>query len=282
MRAPMRMTVGGLAVVGGVILLRPGTRANRAARHQIEALGRQARYSLGQLQGVSYRLRGGHPDAEVSGNTLADRVRSTLGPLEKRLDLPHIHVMVEDHVALLHGEVATRAEAHEIEVTVSAIPGVRGVESYLHVGLTSGDTRPSAGRASEQPSEACRRLVSTATARGVDPNVAPSVVRAVLATFAERLPEGERDHVAHHLPADVRSQLTPPRRIYQPAPARTTADLVARITATTTALPAGKEIEVTAAIVHELRALVPDEAAGVAAVLPAELRRMWEQGQAPQ
>jgi uncharacterized protein (DUF2267 family) len=226
---------------------------------------------------VSYRLRGRHPDPEVAGNTLADRIRSTLGPLEKRLDVPHIHVMAEDHVALLHGEVTTDDGAHELEAAVAAISGVRGVESYLHVGLGPGDTRPSAGRVVEQPSEARRRLVAATVAAGVAPAVAPSVLRAVLATLAVRLPDGERQQVAAHLPADVRLMFTPPRRLRHVAPARTALELVGRITAANQAPPGGQELEVTKAVVQELRALVPDEAADVAAALPGELRRMWEQ-----
>ena len=46
------------------------------------------------------------------------------------------------YVALLHGEVSSEADADELERAVAAVTGVLGVESYLHVGLTSGDTRP--------------------------------------------------------------------------------------------------------------------------------------------
>jgi uncharacterized protein (DUF2267 family) len=184
--------------------------------------------------------------------------------------------MAEDHIVLLHGEVGTDAEADEIEAAVAEVPGVLGVESYLHVGLGRGDTRPSEGRAVEQPSEAYRRLVAAATSAGVDATIAPVVVRAILATFAERVPEGERDQVATHLPADVRSMFTPPRRYREPALARTTAELVGRIAATTAALPTSRTMEATKAVIEELRALVPEEAADVAAVLPADLRQLWE------
>lgn len=275
MRISLRHAAGGLAAAGGGILLRPGTRANRAARDQVDALARRLRYLAGLLQGESYRLKGGHPDPEVSGNVLADRVRSSLGPIEKRLDLPHVHVMVEDHVVLLHGEVDSQHDAAEIESAVGAVSGVRGVESYLHIGLSRGDTRPSAGRAADQPSAARRRLVDAAIASGVAPAKAPAVVRAVLATFAERLPSGERDHVASHLPVDVRGMFAPPRRLHKVAPARTAAELVDRIAAGTDELPEGKADEVTLAVVRELSALVPEEAADVRAVLPPELREMW-------
>jgi uncharacterized protein (DUF2267 family) len=278
MRTATRRTAEGLAAVGGaIVVFRPGTRANRAARHQLGALGRHLRHFAGRLHGVSYRLRDRHPDPNVSGNVLADRIRSSLGPLEKRLDLPHIHVMAEGQVALLHGEVGTEAEAEELEATVGAVSGVLGVESYLHIGLGRGNTRPSAGRAVEEPSEARRRLLAAATSAGVDATVAPSIVRAILATFAERIPHDEREQVATHLPADVRSMFMPPRRIRQVPRVRTVSELVARIAAATEVLPGDRAVEVTQAVVRELRALVPDEAADVAAILPAELRDLWNQ-----
>lgn len=277
MRATTRRTAEGIAVVGGVVLLRPGTRANHALRHQLDVLSRRLRHFAGRLHGITYRLRGRRPDPDASDNVLADRIRSSLGPLERRLDLPHIHVMAEDHIALLHGEVGTAAEADQIEAAVAAVSGVLGVESYLHIGLARSDTRPSTGRAVQQPSDAHQRLLAAATGADLDPAAAPTVVRAILATFAERLPGDERHQVSTHLPADVRALFTPPRRIRGATPVRTASDLVDRIAASTAELPHEMARQVTQAVVRELRALVPDEAADVAAVLPAGLRELWEQ-----
>jgi uncharacterized protein (DUF2267 family) len=271
-----RRAVGAITVMGGAVLLRPGTRGNRCVRHRAEVTGRHLRHLCGKLRGLNYRLRRRHPDADVSGLVLADRIRSSLGPLEKRLDLPRILVMVEEHTALLHGAVGSESEADEIERAVEAVPGVHGVESYLHIGLGQGDTRPSAGRAVEQPSEAYRRLVAAATSCGIDPGAAPSVVRAILATFAERIPDDEREEVAVHLPTDVRGMFAPPRRSRGPSRLRTMSELVARIAATTTALPAERAVATTRAVVQELHALVPEEGADVAAILPAELRDLWD------
>jgi hypothetical protein len=150
-RTAARWSVAGVALVGGAVLLRPGTRAHRLACRQLNRAGRQLRYLGGRLEGSRYRLRGQHPDPEVIDNVLADRIRSSLGALEKRLDLPHIHVMVEEHVALLHGEVTCDADIDKLTEAVAAVSGVVGVESYLHVGLTSGNTRPSTGRAVHPP-----------------------------------------------------------------------------------------------------------------------------------
>jgi uncharacterized protein (DUF2267 family) len=265
-----------LTLIGGVVVLRPGSRPNKLVRDQVDRSGRRLRYLGGRLQGVSYRMRGRHPDPDVIDSVLGDRIRSSLGGLEKRLDVPHIHVMVEDHVALLHGEVTSEAEAEELERAVAAVSGVVGVESYLHVGLIASDTRPSAGRAVHPSSDTFRNLLDAAVGAGVDPDVAPPVVRGILATFADRLPAGQRDQVCAHLPADVKSMFSPPRRAHRVARARTVHELVARIASTTGELPHDKAEQVTIAVLRALRSSVPDEASDVGAVLPPELRALWQ------
>lgn len=277
----MRRTVGGLVVAGtvagGAVLLRPGTHLNHVARRELVRTARHLRYLEGRIQGVSYHLGGRHPDPYVIDNVLADRVRSSLGRLEHRLDLPHLHVMVEHHVVLLHGEVDSEAEAEEVERAVAGVSGVAGVESYLHVGLTPGDTRPSAGRTAPRPPTAARRkLLEAAEGSGVDAATAPRVVRGVLATFADRLPAEQRDHLSSHLPADVRPLLTPPRRIAGARPPRTVPDLVGRIVGTTPAMPADRANAITTAVLGALRELVPGDAGAVGAALPPELRTLWE------
>src|SRR5581483_3234577 len=222
--------------------------------------------------------RGEHPDPDVIDTVLADRIRSSIGPLEKRLDIPHVHVMVEDHVALLHGEVGDAVDAEEIERAVAAVSGVRSVESYLHVGLGRGNTRPSEGHAAEQPSAARNRLIAAAVDAGAPAEGAPRVVRAVLAALAERLPDGERHQVATHLPEDVRAMFAPPRRFAGEGmtPPKTVEQFVARVVSTTDALPADRAEPVIAAVFETLRSLVPEEAADVAAVLPRDLKSLWE------
>ena len=266
------------AAAGVAVVLRPGTRGNRLVRHELARAGKRLRYLEGRIQGANYRLSGRQPDPAVTDNVLADRIRSSLGKLEHRLDLPHLHVQVEDHVALLHGEVDRDEDAHEIERAVAAGPGVAGVESYLHAGLTRGDTRPSAGRAARPPSAARTKLLAAVEEAGVDAAVAPAVVRGVLAAFADRLPAGERAHVAAHLPADVVPLFTPPRRISGARPLRTVHELVA---GTTPQRPPERGMQVTAAVIRALRDLVPEEAGDVAAVLPPELRALWEGSEQP-
>jgi hypothetical protein len=100
----------------------------------------------GRFRGLLYRLFGRQPDPDVDDLTLADRVRSALGPVEKRLDLPHVHVLVENHVVLLHGDVQWPHEAATLEEAARRVSGVRAVESHLHTGMLPSDTRPSEGR----------------------------------------------------------------------------------------------------------------------------------------
>jgi osmotically-inducible protein OsmY len=151
MRKSMTRAVGGAVAVGGIVALRPGTHANKAAHRYVTDATRRLHYLAGRMQGVTYRLARRHPDPDVDDNVLADRIRSQLGGLEKRRDLPHVHVMVEKHVALLHGDVATQADADAIEEAVNNVSGVQGVRSHLHIGLIPGDTRPSQGQHRDRP-----------------------------------------------------------------------------------------------------------------------------------
>lgn len=138
-------------LAGGTFLARQRREIVRISARSLNEAGRRLRYLSGRLEGLSYTLEGRHPDPNVPDSVLADRIRSQLGGLEKRRDLPHIHVMVEDHVALLHGEVATAADAAALEEAVAEVSGVRDIRSHLHVGLIGGDTRPSEGRGRKSP-----------------------------------------------------------------------------------------------------------------------------------
>jgi hypothetical protein len=142
----LRWLPAGLAIAAGIAVVATRPAARRHARPLATRLRRRARYLAGRSRGVVYRLRGHHPSPDVPDLVLAQRIRSTLGPLQKRLDIPHVHVMVGDHIASLHGVVDRSEDAHEIEYTVLEIPGVDQVISHLHTGLGPGDTRPSEGR----------------------------------------------------------------------------------------------------------------------------------------
>jgi len=141
------------AAIGTVAASAPDSKTGRALRRGTNRLARDIRYAASAAPGLVYKLRGRHPDPDVSDDVLTDRVRSSIGPLERRLDIPHVHVMVEDHVALLHGDVPDHHAAAALQRAVHNVSGVRGVESHLHIGLIAGDTRPSdpGRRAAPQP-----------------------------------------------------------------------------------------------------------------------------------
>jgi uncharacterized protein (DUF2267 family) len=101
-------------------------------------------------------------------------------------------------------------------------------------------------------------------------------VHAALCGFTDRIPEDERARMLAHLPADVRALAGPVRRHGERPPRlKTLPQLVAAVTAEGGIEPEHAE-EITRAVVATLRGLVRDEARDVAAVLPGELRELWE------
>jgi uncharacterized protein (DUF2267 family) len=263
-------------VIGVVAASAPDSAVGRAARRLADRLARDVGYAAASAPGILYRLAGRRPDPNVSDDVLVDRIRSSLGPLEKRLDVPRVHVMVDDHVAIVHGEVLDERDACAIEHAIMRISGVAGVESHLHAGLVSGDTRPSQGAAVPQPpSEALRSLLDAARDAGAGA-YSRAAVHAVLCGFADRIPEDERDQVFAHLPADVRALAGPVRRHGERPPRlRTLSQLVAAVTAEGGVEPRHAD-EITRVVVAALRGLVRNEARDVTAVLPGELRELWE------
>ena len=284
MRRSTRWVVAGAGAAvtaAAVARCRPGTLMSKRCGRALTHLRSRLRYTEGRIEGTIYRLRGREPDPTVTDRTLADRIRSRLGKTERRLDLPHVHVMVEHHVVLLHGAVGTEHDAQEIERAVADVTGVTGVESYLHVGLGQWDSRPSAGRSVRHPSAAMAALLGAAETAGVPPSAAPLVVRGVLATFADRLPSAQRAHLSSNLPADVRPLFTPPRRLQGAPPARSLHDLVGRVLVTTSDMPLDRAEDVTVRVVSALRDLVPGDVHEISAVLPRELRELWEDSKEP-
>ena len=89
------------------------------------------RRTLNQAHGLVYRATRRHPSTTVDDTVLADRIRSTIGPLEKQLHNSRINVTVENGIAILHGDVASSEAATRIAEAVRGIAGVRGVRSHL-------------------------------------------------------------------------------------------------------------------------------------------------------
>lgn len=266
-------TAGAALAVGAGMTLQ--TAAGRRLRRQlVRAVMRRARYERGRIQGVRYRMAGRHPDEHAESRQLADRVRSVLGPLEHRLDVPRIHVMADGHHVLLHGDVASDDQAETLVDAVRSVPGVEQVDSHLHVGLFSGDTRPSEGGDHHPPSPALAAVLAAARGAGTPKGSERFTTRAVLSTFASQLPPGERRHLLSHLPEDLRvlAETPIPTSSGQPH-LRHLDEFVAAV-----GLPPaerGHEQEIIGSVLGAVRTLVPEEAAGVAAVLPSELRTFW-------
>jgi uncharacterized protein (DUF2267 family) len=236
-------------------------------------------YAAGRLDGLAYRLAGRQPDPNAGDDVLADRIRSNLGRVERRLDIPHVHVLVNDGAVLLHGDVPSIRDVLAVVAAAGSVPGVTWVESRLHVGLLAGDTRPSAGRASAAPSKGRRLLVGAASEALGDVGTAGAerLAAAVVGSVLRRLPPGERAHVLAHLAHDVLDLVEPCWPEETGVDLRTEADLVERARM---AVPTADEAQLHAAVrgvVDVLRRLVPEEAADVAAVLPTELAELWEQ-----
>jgi len=150
------MVAGAVAAVAAGV---PDSRIGGIARRTADRLARDVRYATTSAPGVLYRLAGRHPAPDVSDDIIADRIRSSLGPLEKQLDVPRVHVTVHDHVAVLHGEVSACHDRRSIERAARRVSGVRQVDSRLRVGLARGYSRRSAGGDASPPSEALSRLL---------------------------------------------------------------------------------------------------------------------------
>ena len=262
----------GAAAVGFVAAACPESALGRSARRIGDRLGRDIRYFVAGAPGIGYRLGGRRPDPDVSDDILADRIRSTIGPLQKRLDVPRVNVMVDDHFAILHGDVNDERVAAAIEDAVMRVSGVEGIESHLHTTLERGDTRPSAGRAGAAPSHAYTTLLAAAREAGALD--ARAAVHAVLCGFLDQLPSGERAHIDAHLPEDVRALVAPPRRAGRPHRARTVLQLVAAVIAEG-GIEAARAEDITLDVLDAFRRLVPEEARDIEAVLPEELRELW-------
>jgi len=253
-------------------LLRDAMRSTRRLRRRLG----------GRLAGLRYRLLRRAPRPDVPDDVLADRVRSTLGPVEKRLDLPRLQVMVEDGIAVLHGAVAGGHDEAELVAAAASVPGVEAVDARLHLGLTHADTRPSEGR--RRAVSAARREL-TAAAAGAADLVEPGLtaaVSAVLSTLMERLPRDEREHLLTHLPEDVRVLAHHPRSPRAAATSIRTrqefaeaVEELARLDGAEGITGPVRALVVSRAVLAALRRLVPEEVADVAAVLPADLRDLW-------
>jgi hypothetical protein len=112
-----------VVAIGGWLATRPKSLSKKARPY--------LRRTVHQAQGVAYRAMGRHPSSTVDDSVLADRIRSTIGPLEKRLHNSRINVTVENGIAILHGDIESSEAAAQIEDAVRGIAGVRDLRSHL-------------------------------------------------------------------------------------------------------------------------------------------------------
>jgi osmotically-inducible protein OsmY len=136
------VAAAGVVVAAGITVLERTPRGRRLSRRMAHQVARLARYESGRLEGLRYHLAGRSPDPTVTDALLADRVRSSLGPLEHRLEIPRVHVTACGHDVMLHGEVDSPWHADEVGEAVSKMPGVARVESRLRVGPLRAENRP--------------------------------------------------------------------------------------------------------------------------------------------
>ncbi|HEX6263340.1 MAG TPA: DUF2267 domain-containing protein, partial [Actinomycetota bacterium] len=122
-----------------------------------------------------------------------------------------------------------------------------------------------------------------AAAADLDEEGRTAAVSAVLTTLMERLPRAHREHLMSHLPEDVRSLAHHPRAPGEAATSIRTqrefaeaVEELARLDGAEGITGPVRALVVSGAVLTALRALIPEEAHDVAAVLPGELRDLWE------
>jgi hypothetical protein len=130
MRKLVVTAAAGAAALGAKLGIDKLRRSNHPHRTVADAR-RLGHHLTGRAKGLAYRSLRRHPDADVDDATLADRVRSSIGPLEKRLHVPRVHVTVEHGTVILHGDVPDPEAEAEIVKAVDSIAGVQGVQSHL-------------------------------------------------------------------------------------------------------------------------------------------------------
>ena len=89
------------------------------------------RRTANRAKGLAYGVTRRHPSTTVDDAVLADRIRSTIGPLEKQLHNSRINVTVENSIAILHGDIESPEAAIQIEQAVREVAGVQGLRTHL-------------------------------------------------------------------------------------------------------------------------------------------------------
>jgi hypothetical protein len=123
MRKRAWVTGASAAAIGGWL----ATRSKSLTKTAIPSLHR----AVNKAKGMTYRAMRRHPSTTVDDSVLADRIRSSIGPLEKQLHSSRINVTVENGIAILHGDIESPEAAAQVEDAVRGVAGVHGIRSHL-------------------------------------------------------------------------------------------------------------------------------------------------------
>jgi uncharacterized protein (DUF2267 family) len=225
-----------------------------------------------RLAGMRARL---HPPAPAGDEVIAERVRARLGHVIGRLGphRAHVEVAVEGGAATLRGWVATQRDAHRIARAARRVAGVQRVTSQLSANPRTSENASTAQGVPED-SPLWRRLHEALLVAGIEPNRTTRFLRVTLGELAIELPQHPLQHLESHFPADVRELIgTPARRKREKT--RTPEQLVHRVAADAD-VPGPAARAGVLAVMATLQEAVPEEARDVAAVLPQDIRVMWE------
>jgi len=110
------------------------------------------RYSEGRLHGVVHRATPFHDHAPADDITLVQKIRSeVLGAAAFR----HYGVSVDAHDGVVHlrGEIDDQATIYALIDAVKQVPGVRNVDSYLHLRGVTPPNKTAALRATQHSEE---------------------------------------------------------------------------------------------------------------------------------
>jgi osmotically-inducible protein OsmY len=119
-------------------------RATAAVRRSSRRAERLGRRTGATLYGMMVRIRRfpSQPEAAANDQMLTDRI---LSQAFRDRDIPHgrVNLNVQNGTAVLRGELDRPEQIREVEEAVEHTPGVRKVESYLHL--------PEVGPANKRP-----------------------------------------------------------------------------------------------------------------------------------
>lgn len=261
------------SVLAGVVAVATRPRVRRVLRRSGQRLVRRMRYLRGRARGLLFRVLAAGLTPDVDDDVLEQRVRSTLGSLSRRYDLPPIEVTaVVDGKVVLAGHAPDLEQVREVETGICEIPGVDMVVSHIRV--DDAVERPSQRR---EPAPTPLRRELLAAARQLDVGDDEQVERLVSATLAalfSLLPEDPARHLRSHMPDDVQALMAAPIPIASARKPRNSDELVDEVSQLCGRSP-GTSRQAIEAVFATLREMIPEEVDGVHAVLPAGIKPLW-------